>query len=110
MLSSISIYIYIYTDFCLRGVSINSSKTSHGGIKAGKIKQPSTRNPRITYVALRVQVFNYHILSKNSNLHNYFPKPEYLIIGSFGPLGLTQKTPFTCKLPGWTSRTTDWGP
>ena len=24
---------------------------------------------------------------KNSNLHNYYPKPEYLIIGSFGPLG-----------------------
>ena len=24
---------------------------------------------------------------KNSNLHNYYPKPEYLIIVSFGPLG-----------------------
>ena len=24
---------------------------------------------------------------KSSNLHNYYPKPEYLIIGSFGPLG-----------------------
>ena len=24
---------------------------------------------------------------KNSNLHNYYPKPEYPIIGSFGPLG-----------------------
>ena len=22
---------------------------------------------------------------KNSNLHNYYPKPEYPIIGSFGP-------------------------
>ena len=25
---------------------------------------------------------------KNSYLHNYYPKPEYLIIGSCGPLGL----------------------
>ena len=24
---------------------------------------------------------------KDSNLHTYYPKPEYLIIGSFGPLG-----------------------
>ena len=24
----------------------------------------------------------------NSNLHNYYPKPKYLIMGSFGPLGL----------------------
>ena len=24
---------------------------------------------------------------KNSNLHNYYPKSEYLIIVSFGPLG-----------------------
>ena len=24
---------------------------------------------------------------KNSILHNYYPKTEYLIIGSFGPLG-----------------------
>ena len=24
---------------------------------------------------------------KSSNLHNYYPKPEYLIIVSFGPLG-----------------------
>ena len=24
---------------------------------------------------------------KNSNLHNYYPKPEYLIFVSFGPLG-----------------------
>ena len=24
---------------------------------------------------------------KNSNLRNYCPKPEYLIVGSFGPLG-----------------------
>ena len=30
----------------------------------------------------------YHIL-QNSNLHNYYPKPQYLIIGSFGPLGKT---------------------
>ena len=26
----------------------------------------------------------------NSNLHNYYPKPKYLIIGSFGPLGSLQ--------------------
>ena len=24
---------------------------------------------------------------QNINLHNYYPKPKYLIIGSFGPLG-----------------------
>ena len=24
----------------------------------------------------------------NLELHNYYPKPKYLIIGSFGPLGL----------------------
>ena len=32
---------------------------------------------------------------QNSNLHNYYPKPEYLIIGSFGPLGLGKP-----KVPG----------
>ena len=30
---------------------------------------------------------------KTSNLHNYSPKPEYLTIGSFGPLG---KLSFGC--------------
>ena len=28
---------------------------------------------------------------QNPNLHNYYPKTEYLIIGSFGPLGLNPK-------------------
>ena len=28
------------------------------------------------------------IYSPNPKLHNYHPKTEYLIIGSFGPLGL----------------------
>ena len=28
------------------------------------------------------------IYSPKSYLHNYYPKTEYLIIGSFGPLGL----------------------
>ena len=46
---------------------------------------PESRGADIT---LRVQVPNYHILSKYSNLHNYYPKTEYLFIGSFGPLGL----------------------
>ena len=41
----------------------------------------------ILKLPLRVQVPNYHILSKNCNLHNYYPKPEYLIIWTFGPLG-----------------------
>ena len=41
----------------------------------------------------RVLLPNNHILSKNPNLHNYYPKTEYLIIGSFGPLGfLTEYT------------------
>ena len=36
---------------------------------------------------------------QNPNLHNYYPKTEYLIIGSFGPLGkepggLDVMTPF----------------
>ena len=39
-------------------------------------------------LTLRVQVLNYHILSQIVNLHNYYPKPEYLVIGSFGPSGL----------------------
>ena len=43
-----------------------------------------TLNTRIT---LRVQVHNNHILSKKIELHNYYPKPKYLTIGSFGPLG-----------------------
>ena len=38
-------------------------------------------------VTPRVQVPNNHILSQSPNLHNYYPKTEYLIIGSFGPLG-----------------------
>ena len=28
---------------------------------------------------------------KSPNLHNYYPKPEYLIIRSFGPLGLRSR-------------------
>ena len=36
---------------------------------------------------IRVQVPNYQKPSKIVILHNYYPKPEYLIIGSFGPLG-----------------------
>ena len=43
---------------------------------------------RFLEVTPRVQVPNNHILSKNPNLHNYYPNTEYLIIGSFGPLGL----------------------
>ena len=35
------------------------------------------------YRTLRVQVPNYHILSYITT----YPKPKYLIIGSFGPLG-----------------------
>ena len=30
---------------------------------------------------------------KTSNLHNYYPKPKYLIIGSFGPLGFQRSRP-----------------
>ena len=37
-------------------------------------------------ITLRVQVPNNHILPK-IELHAYYPKPKYLIIGSFGPLG-----------------------
>ena len=36
---------------------------------------------------------------KNSNLHNYYPKPEYLIIGTFGPLGLYKPQPATKPQP-----------
>ena len=32
----------------------------------------------VTYLSYTLQ---------NSNLHNYYPKLKYLIIGSFGPLG-----------------------
>ena len=39
-------------------------------------------------VTRKKQVHNYRILSKNTNLHNYYPKTEHLIIGSCGPLGL----------------------
>ena len=38
----------------------------------------------------RAQVPNNHILSLILTyipLHNYYPKPKYLIIGPFGPLG-----------------------
>ena len=37
----------------------------------------------------RVQGLGFTIITyfKNSNLHNCYPKPEHLIIGSFGPLG-----------------------
>ena len=35
----------------------------------------------------RVQVPNNHILPKILTLHNYYPKTEYLLIASFGPLG-----------------------
>ena len=36
---------------------------------------------------------------KNSNLHNYYLKPEYLIIGTFGPLGLYKPQPATKPQP-----------
>ena len=42
-------------------------------------------------ITLRVQVPNNHIFSHNIELLNYYPKPKYLIIGSFGPLGLGQE-------------------
>ena len=29
---------------------------------------------------------------QNCNLHNYYPKPKYLITGSFGPLGQQAQT------------------
>ena len=32
------------------------------------------------------------IYSPNCNLHNYYPKPKYLITGSFGPLGQQAQT------------------
>ena len=35
-------------------------------------------------ITLRVQVPNTLL---NIELRNYYPKPKYLIIGSFGPLG-----------------------
>ena len=39
-------------------------------------------------LTLRVQVPKYHLLSKIlTYITNYYPKAEYLIIGSFGPLG-----------------------
>ena len=31
------------------------------------------------------------------NLHNYYPKTKYLIIGSFGPLG-KPLGPYTCMM------------
>ena len=40
---------------------------------------------------------------KNSNLHNYYPKPEYLIIGSFGPLGFVSKGDLRQKPQGLSS-------
>ena len=45
--------------------------------------------PTITGHTLRVQVPNYHILSKIvTYIYNYYPKTEHPIIGSFGPLGI----------------------
>ena len=43
---------------------------------------------------LRVQVPNSHILSKTSKLHHYYPKPKYLLIGSFEPLKEPLKEPY----------------
>ena len=51
----------------------------------------------------QVQVPNNHILSKNSNLHNYYPKTEYLIIGSFGPLRFRVVSHEGFRVVGFTS-------
>ena len=36
---------------------------------------------------LMFQLSGFYYTLQNPNLHNYYLKPEYLIIGSFGPLG-----------------------
>ena len=36
---------------------------------------------------LRVQVPNNHILTQNLYYNDYYPKPQYLIIGYLDPLG-----------------------
>ena len=42
-------------------------------------------------LTLRVQVPNNHIITlPDINLDNYHPQPKYLIIGSFGPLGIAE--------------------
>ena len=47
------------------------------------------QNPTLLNLTLRVQVPNYLSYTlQNSHLHNYYPKAQYLIEGSFGPFGL----------------------
>ena len=41
-----------------------------------------------TYLALRVQVPNNHILTQNLYYQYYYPNPKYLTIGYMDPLGL----------------------
>ena len=53
-------------------------------------------------IPLRVQVPNYHILSKIVAHLTTIPKPQYLIVGSFEPLGFNtvlQRQTFHCPLP-----------
>ena len=48
---------------------------------------------------------------QNPNLHNYYPKTEYLIIGSFGPLGLYESYYFGVIGPGFLNQVpTLWSP
>ena len=56
----------------------------------GYLRIQLCEKPKKSWILVLIQA---RILSPRSKyliiiLHNYYPKPEYLIIGCFGPLGL----------------------
>ena len=58
--------------------------------QAGHIRHqlpPNRPRTSVAYTSPRVQVPNNHILSKNPNLHNKYPKAESSLLGPLDPWG-----------------------